>query len=120
MTGTITDSEVERSTFPHMSTLLIDATNVILLMITLIPFLSEFSVRTADVLDPFTFCLISRGSFAANINLFPLVVHTSVFEFPVVQVQVTVSPGHTDLLSHVTEVSSTKFVNIVHDNKITG
>ena len=103
------DSDVERSTFSHVSILLIEleATNVRLLVITLIPFMSELFVRIADVLEPFISCLLSRGSFDVNTSLALLVTQTRAFEFPVVQVQVTLSLGHVDCLSQttVTEVA---------------
>ena len=104
-----TDSVDERSTFSHITTLLIllGVMKVRLLTITLTPFLSEFSAITANVLELFTSRLVIRGSFDANSSLLPSVIHTSVFEFPVLQVQVTVSPGHTDCWSQSTEVEST-------------
>lgn len=104
----MTGSEVERSTFSHVSTLPLEpeATNVRLLVITLMPFASELSVSTANVLEPVTLRLVLGGSVEANINLSPLLVQASVLEFPVVQIQVTCSPEHTDCLSQLTEVVS--------------
>ena len=80
--------------------------NVILLIITLTPFVSEFSVSTADILKPFALSLVRGGSFDANSSLVPLIIQVSAFEFPVVQMQVTVSPGHADCLSQSIEVMS--------------
>ena len=113
-TGRMTVFFIARSTFSHVSTTsgsieLVETLIVILLMITLTLFLSEFSVSTADVLEPVTLCLVSGGSVDVKVNLLPLVIHTSVFEFPVMQAHVTVSPGHTVSLSQVTEVASTSF-----------
>lgn len=76
-----------------------------LLVITWIPFTLEFSVSTANALDPDTTLRVSRASFDENTSLFPLLVQASAFELPMAQVQVTVSPGHTDCLSHVTRVA---------------
>ena len=105
----MTDSEVGRSTFAHVSTTLLpklEATKVRLLVITLIPLVSEVSASTAYVLEPVKSRLVPRGSVDAKVRLFPLLVQVSVFEFPVVQVQVTVSPRHTDCLSQTIEVVS--------------
>ena len=85
---------------------ILEATNVRLLVITLMPFLSELSVSTANVLEPVTSRLVCTGSVDANISRSLLLVQPSVFEFPVMQVQVTCSPGHTDCLLQMTEVVS--------------
>jgi hypothetical protein len=101
------DFEVERSIFSHVSILLLEleATKVKLLVITLRPFMLELSVSTAkNVLEPVTLHLISEGSLDIKNTLFPSLVHASEFELSVVQVQVTVSPGHTDCLSQSIEV----------------
>ena len=74
-------------------------------MITLIPFVSELSVRTAYVLGPNTLCLVIRGSLDINSSLVPLIVQASALEFPVAQIHVIVPPGHTDCLSHVTNAA---------------
>ena len=98
-----------RSTFSHVSTISESFEEIIavkLLAITLIPFSLEFSVRIANVLVPDTFCRDSRASVDVNKSLLPLLIQASEVEFPVVQVHVTVSPGHTDLRSHVTRVVS--------------
>ena len=80
-----------------------------LLMITLKPFLLEFSVSTANVLEPVTLRLVCRGSVDEKAKLFPfIVVQLRAFEFHVTQMQVTVSPGHTDCLSQVVEITSIK------------
>jgi hypothetical protein len=104
--GMMVDSEVERSTFSHVNLMELEATKVRLLVITLMPFLLELSVRVANVLEPFTLRLDPRVSIDANVRLFSLLVQVREVEFPVVQVQVTVSPGHTDCLSHSIEVVS--------------
>ena len=107
--GIIIGSITVRSIFSHVSIIMgsfEEMLTVILLMITLILFTLEFSVSTANVLDPDTFRLVSRGSVDVNINLFPLLIQASEVEFPVIQVHVTVSPVHTDCLSHVTRVAS--------------
>ena len=100
-----------------MLVLFVEAMKVRLLMITLTPFLPEFSVSTANVLVPFTLRLVSGGSFDANTSLLPSLIHISVFEFPVIQVQVTASLGQTDSLSQSNIVASTianqkKVINI--------
>lgn len=74
-------------------------------MITLMPFVSELSVITAYTLADIL-RLVSGVSFDVKVSVLPLVIHTSMFEFAVVQVQITVSPGHADSLSQVTEVAS--------------
>ena len=105
----MTDSEVERPTFSHVSIMLLlelEAARVKLLVITLMPFVSELSVSTADALDPSTLRIVSRGSLDIKTTLFPSLVHASEFEFTVVQVQVTVSPEHIVCLSQITEVVS--------------
>lgn len=107
----ITDFENERSTFSHVSMLFIEAMKVRLLMITLMPFLSEFSLSTANVPEPFTLCLISRGSVDVKFSVLLPITHESVFDLPVAQTQVTVSPGYADCLSQITEVAST--INIL-------
>ena len=107
ITGIITDLEVERSTFSHISMLVIEGINERLLMITLTPFVSEFSVSTADVFTkPLATCLVNRGSFDAKSSLLLFIIHVSAFEFPVVQMHVTISPGHADCLSQSIEVMS--------------
>ena len=111
------DSEIERS-LEHVSTLLLElvleVTKVRLLVITLMPFTLEFSVSTANVLEPVTLRLISTESVDANISRSPLLVQESVFEFPVVQVQVTVSPEHTVCLSQLIKVVSTVALSYGH------
>ena len=102
----MTDVVAERSVFSHVSMLIVEATNVRLLVITLIPFVAELLVSTADVFEPATLRLVDRGSVDVKVSVLPLIIHTSVFEFAVVQVTVTVSPEHTDCLSQVTEVVS--------------
>ena len=105
----MTDSEVERPTFSHVSIILLlelEATRVKLLMITLIPFVSELFMSTANVLEPSTLRLVSRGSPDVKDTLFPSLVHACEFEFAVVQVQVTGSPEHTVCLSQTTKVVS--------------
>ena len=109
--GIITDLEVEWSTFSHVSMLVIDTMKVKLLVITLMPFVSELFVSTANVLEPVTSRLVSRGSVEVNISRFPSLLHSSVLEFSIVQVQVTVSPRHTDCLSQTTEVAATIVLN---------
>ena len=102
---------IVRSTFSHVSNnsgSLKETVSVILLMITLIPFTLEFSVSTAIALDPGTFRCVCRASSDVNTSLFPLLSQASEVEFPVIQVHVTASPGHTDSLSHVTRVVSAK------------
>lgn len=100
------DSEVERSMFSHVNLIELEATKVRLLVITVIPFLLELSVRVANVLEPFILRLVPRVSVDPNVSLFSLSVQESEVEFPVVQVQVTVSPGHADCLSQSIEVAS--------------
>ena len=100
--------EVERPTFSHRinrSVPLMKAVAVRLLAITLIPFLSYVSVRIPNVLEPVILCLVSKGSLDAKTSLPSSVTHISVFELPVAHSQVTVSPGHTDRLSQVIEIS---------------
>ena len=102
---------IVRSIFSHVSSnseSLEEAVTVILLMITPIPFTLEFSVSTATILDPGMFRCVCRASSDVNISLFPLLIQASEVEFPVIQVHVTASPGHTDSLSHVTRVVSAK------------
>ena len=82
------------------------ATKLRSLMITLMPLVLKLSVITAYVLDPGMLRLVSRASLDAKVSVLPLVIHISVFEFAVVQVQVTVSPGHADGRSQVTAVAS--------------
>ena len=102
------DSEIERSMFSHVNLIeLLEAMKVRLLMITVIPFLLEVFVRVANVLEPLILCLVPRASVDANVSLLSLLVQASEVEFPVVQVQVTVSPGHADCLSQSIEVVST-------------
>ena len=101
--------EIERSTFSHISMWVMEATKVKLLMITTIPFVSELLVSTANVLE-LVLSLVNRGSVDEKVNVLPFVVQASVVEFPVVQVQVTVSPGHADCLSQVTEAAPTIIV----------
>ena len=104
--GMMTDVVVERSVFSHASMLVVEATKVRLLVITLIPFVLELFVSTADVFEPATLRLVNRGSLDKKVSVLPLIIHASVFEFAVVQVTVTVSPEHTDCLSQVIEVVS--------------
>ena len=93
-----------------------------MLVITLTSFVSEISVSITNALDPRTLCLIIKESFAINSSLFPLLIQASEFEFPVAQVQVTVSPGHTDCLSHVTRAAPAIIVHhdIVENIKVVG
>ena len=100
------DSEVERSMFSHVNLIEIEATKVRLLVITVIPFLLELFVRIANVLEPLILRLVPRASVDANVSLSSLLVQASEVEFPVVQVQVTVSPEHEDCLSQSIEVAS--------------
>jgi hypothetical protein len=119
-TGMMTDSEAERSIFSHVSTVLLEleATNVKLLLSTLMRFILELFVSTANALEPVTLRLVSRGSLDVNNSLFPLLVHASAFEFPTVHMQVTVSPGHTDCLSQSTEVVSTIAQAVLKHNNL--
>lgn len=101
-TGKIIDFSIAWSTFSHVSIIRsFEKLAVRLLIITLIPFTSEFSVSTANVLDPGTSCCISKGSFDPNVNLVLLIVQASEVELPVAQLHVITSPGHADILSHV-------------------
>ena len=100
------DSEVERSMFSHVNLIELEATKVRLLVITVIPFLFEVFVRVANMLEPFILRLVPRASVDANVSLSSLSVQASEVEFPVVQVQVTVSPEHADCLSQSIEVAS--------------
>jgi L-aminopeptidase/D-esterase-like protein len=75
-------------------------------MITLIPFTSEFSVSIANAFDVDMLRLVCIVSFDINCTPTPFVIQASVFEFPVAQVQVTVSPGHTDDLSQAMKGAS--------------
>jgi hypothetical protein len=105
--GTMRGVVIARSTFRHVSTISSEeALTVRLLMITLIPFTSEFSVSTANEFDTDMLRLVSTGLFDMNCTLLPFVIQASVSEFPVVQVQVTVPPGHTDGLSQSTKGTS--------------
>ena len=75
-----------------------------LLVITPIPFLLFLSVRIAKLV-PVTLRLASRGSVGGKAILLPSTTHASVFDPPVAQTQVTGSPGHTEGLSHVIDIS---------------
>ena len=55
--------------------------------------------------------LVSRGSVDINTSLLPLLIHANAFEFPVAQVHVSLSPGHTDCLSHITKIASKYEIN---------
>ena len=108
VTGIIAEFEVERPPFSHVSRKvpLLEVTNVILLSVTTTPFVLDLSVSTAKPLKPLTLRNVDRVSPDVNsTTLLPLAVHERALEFPAAQVQVTVSPRHTDCLSHVTEVS---------------
>lgn len=109
MTGMIIGSVIAWSTFSHVS--IISETSeetliVKLLIITLIPFTSEFSVSTANWFDPDTFCRIGTAAVDVNESVFPLLVQASESELPVIQVHVTVLPEHTASLSQVTRLAS--------------
>ena len=100
---------IERSTFRHVSTMFSEeAPTVRLLMITLIPFMSEFSVSIANEFDADMSRLVCKGSLDINCTSVPLIIQANVFEFPVAHIQVTVSPGHTDFLSQVIKGVPTK------------
>ena len=112
-TGSMTVFFLARSAFSHVSITsvsveLVGTPTVILLMITLTPFLSEVSTSTENILESGTRRIVNGESVDVNdkLNLSSLFVQTSVFESPVVQVQVTASPGHTVCLSHITEAAS--------------
>ena len=106
--------------FEHVSILagLSDATKVKSLESTTTPFGLETPVSTANVLKPVTFSLVpirsmdTNSSWSRPINS-PLL-HTSIFERPVMQVQVTLSPGQAARLSHEIEVSPKQVVIDCH------
>jgi hypothetical protein len=45
--------------------------------------------------------------------MLPFVIQASVFEFPVAQAQVTVSPGHTDCLSQIINGATINMIKIM-------
>ena len=98
--------EIEWSTFSHVKIWVMEATKVKSLLITTIPLVSEALVSTANVFE-LILSLVSGGSADEKVNVLPFIIQESVVEFPVVQIQVTVSPGHADWLSQVTDAAST-------------
>ena len=88
-------------------------------MITLIPFISEFSVSMANEFDAEILRLVDTGSFDINCTPVPFIIQANVFEFPVAQVQVTVSPGHTDVFSQTMKGASID-MKVADNNECTG